>query len=89
MIVPSSASRIAANRLRSSCVELAYASSVLPLTYGLRALRRVLLDGASLSMVAGDLVVLLAFSVVLSGLGAWAFSSALRYARRNGALSVY
>jgi ABC-2 type transport system permease protein len=68
---------------------LAYASSLLPLTYGLRALRRVLLDGVSLRMVASDLMVLLAFAVVLSGIGAWAFSSALRYARRNGALSIY
>jgi ABC-2 type transport system permease protein len=68
---------------------LEHLSALLPLTYGLRALRRVLLDGMSLGGVAVDLGILFLFASVLLTTGAWVFSRALRYARKNGSLSHY
>jgi len=64
-------------------------SAFLPLTYGLRALRRTLLDGAPFSAVASDVAVLAAFAVALVGASLLAFSRALRYARRAGTLAQY
>jgi ABC-2 type transport system permease protein len=64
-------------------------SAVLPLTYGLRALRKVVLEGASLRAVSPDLLVLLAMTMVLFAVGAVALSAALRYARHHGTLSQY
>lgn len=64
-------------------------SVVVPMTYGLRALRRVVLDGASLVDVSRDLGILTLLTAVLlavsSALLVWAF----RYARRAGTLSQY
>jgi ABC-2 type transport system permease protein len=68
---------------------LEHLSALLPLTYGLRALRRVLLDGMPLAAVSVDVGILMLFTAVLLALGASAFSRALRYARRNGSLSHY
>lgn len=64
-------------------------SYVIPLTYGLRALRRTLLDGVPFAAVAGDIGVLAAFVVVLSAAGAGAFAVAIRHARRRGTLAQY
>ena len=64
-------------------------SAGLPLTYGLRSLRRVLLDGASLGAVAGDLGVLAAFAAVLLAASLWVFTRALGDARRAGTLAQY
>lgn len=64
-------------------------SVFVPLTYGLRSLRRVLLEGAPLSASAADLGVLTAATVVSFALSSWALLSALRYARRCGMLSQY
>ena len=64
-------------------------SAFLPLTYGLRALRRTLLDRASLGAVASDVAVLAGFAVVLLAASLAAFSWALRYARRAGTLAQY
>lgn len=64
-------------------------SAALPLTYGLRALRRVWLEGESLADVAGDVGILLLFLVGLAVVGWTAFRAALRYARRSGTLSQY
>jgi ABC-2 type transport system permease protein len=64
-------------------------SDVLPLSYGLRALRRVVLQDASFSDVAPDLLVLLAMTVVLFAVGAFAVSAALGYARKQGTLAQY
>lgn len=64
-------------------------SAFLPLTYGLRALRGVLLEGAGLADVLPDLAVL---GVVTAGLllaGVAALRLAVRYARRHGTLSQY
>jgi ABC-2 type transport system permease protein len=64
-------------------------SVVIPLTYGLRALRRVVLDGASLASVGSDLGMLALFIVVLSAVGTALLMWAFRYARRAGTLSQY
>lgn len=64
-------------------------SSLIPLSYGLRALRRVVLEGATLTMVSQDLLALVAATVVLFALGTMALSAALRYARQHGTLSQY
>ena len=64
-------------------------SMFLPLSYGLRALRKVTLQNASLSTVAPDLLALLIATVILLSLGVGAFAWALRYARRQGTLAQY
>lgn len=64
-------------------------SAAVPLTYGLRALRRTLLEGAPLSAVLTDLLVLAAFVVVLMVVGAYLFARALRLARQSGTLAQY
>lgn len=64
-------------------------STVIPLTYGLRALRRTLLDGAGWNIVGGDVTILAAFVVVLLAASVVAFSLSLRYARRAGTLAQY
>lgn len=68
---------------------LHYVSAFLPLTYGLRALRRTLLDRASLSILAPDLLMLIALIVALFVTSLVVFSWALRYARRAGTLAQY
>ena len=60
-----------------------------PLTYGLRAVRRSILDGAPLSASASDLLLLLAASAVLFTIGLSMFAWALRYAKRAGTLAQY
>jgi ABC-2 type transport system permease protein len=64
-------------------------SAFLPLTYGLRALRMTLLEGAPARLVLGDVLVLACFAAVLLGLSALAFSLALRHARRSASLAQY
>ncbi|HUK63017.1 MAG TPA: ABC transporter permease, partial [Dongiaceae bacterium] len=64
-------------------------STVLPLTYGLRALRRVLLDGVPFHAVATDVVTLAVFAAALLGASTAALSWTLRHARRAGTLAQY
>lgn len=64
-------------------------SAGIPLTYGLRALRQVVLENAPLSRVAGDVGILLLFVVGLGAVGTLAFARALRDARRTGSLTQY
>jgi ABC-2 type transport system permease protein len=64
-------------------------SDFIPLTYGLRALRRVLLNGESLLAVSGDLAILTAFTVVLATVSGVTFWAAFRYARRAGTITQY
>jgi ABC-2 type transport system permease protein len=64
-------------------------SAFLPLTYGLTALRAVLLEGRSIVTVWRDVSILLAFTVVSLVVSAVAFKAALRYARRVGNLAQY
>jgi ABC-2 type transport system permease protein len=68
---------------------LAQASKAVPLTYGLRALRRTFIDGAPIAASAGDLAALCGFAVVLSAVSLMAFSMAWTYARRAGTLAQY
>ena len=64
-------------------------SNFVPLAPGLRALRQTLLEGASLSAVMPDVLLLVGFVVLLNALGCLAFVEALRYARRSGTLAQY
>jgi ABC-2 type transport system permease protein len=64
-------------------------SKFVPLTYGLRALRRVLLEGASLLSVWQDVVTLLLMTVFLFAIGGSLLAAAMRYARKTGSLSYY
>jgi ABC-2 type transport system permease protein len=64
-------------------------SAIVPLTYGLRAIRVVLLEGKPLTAVSGDLFMLLGFAVGLFVVSTIAFQAALRYARRAGTLAQY
>lgn len=64
-------------------------SNYIPLAPGLRALRQTLLDGASLSAVMPDVLLLIGFVVLLNAIGGLAFVEALRYARRSGTLAQY
>ena len=64
-------------------------SALVPLTYGLRALRRSLLSGEPLAVVAPDVGILAAFAIVGLAVGVAAFRWALAYARRAGTLAQY
>lgn len=64
-------------------------STVVPLTYGLRAMRRVILEGKPLLAVLPDLAILVGAGAVLFVVGIGAMRLALRYARRNGTLAHY
>lgn len=65
------------------------ASRLLPMTYGLRAIRGVVLEGMSLRDVGRDVAILTLFTAGLMIAGALAFRAALRYARRAGTLAQY
>jgi ABC-2 type transport system permease protein len=64
-------------------------SRLLPPTYGLDGIRRVLIEGQGLSQVGGPLVTLLAFLAVLLPFSLWVFSRAVRRAKREGSLIQY
>lgn len=68
---------------------IAKVSAMVPLTYGLRALRHTLLDGQGIQMVLDDLGILTLFTVVLISVGAMAYRASLHYARQAGSLSQY
>jgi ABC-2 type transport system permease protein len=64
-------------------------ASLLPITYALRAMRLALLQGASWSELLPDLLVLLAFAVVLFPVSLLAFRVAVERARADGSLAHY
>jgi ABC-2 type transport system permease protein len=64
-------------------------SSVVPLTYGLRALRRVWLDGLALREVLPDVLTLAGMAIAVLSLGVAVFGIGMRYARRAGTLAQY
>ncbi len=64
-------------------------SHLLPATYALDALRRVMLQGASLGDVGHNLLALGGFTVVLLPIGLIAFRYAVRWAKIDGSLSQY
>ncbi len=64
-------------------------SAFVPLTYGLRAIRMLLLGGAPVREVVNDLSAMTFIAVVLLSVSSAIFSAALRYARSSGTLSQY
>jgi ABC-2 type transport system permease protein len=64
-------------------------SAFVPLTYGLRALRAVLLEARPIASVWREVAILATFSALMLGASAVAFRAALRYARRVGNLAQY
>lgn len=61
-------------------------SRLSPATYLLRAIREVLINGASLGAVWGDIAVMAAFAVVLTPLSIAVFGAAERWAKKTGRL---
>jgi ABC-type multidrug transport system permease subunit len=61
----------------------------LPPTYLIADLRAVLLTGAEMGAIAGDLLILAAMGAVLAVLAAYAFRRTEQYARRGGRLAQY
>jgi ABC-2 type transport system permease protein len=64
-------------------------SRILPPTYGLDGIRRVLIEGQGFTQVQEPLVTLLLFLVVLLPLSLWVFGRAIRRAKREGSLIQY
>jgi ABC-2 type transport system permease protein len=64
-------------------------SRLLPPTYGLDGIRRVLIEGQGLRQVSEPLLTLLAFLVALLPFSLWVFSRAVRRAKREGSLIQY
>jgi ABC-2 type transport system permease protein len=60
-----------------------------PLTYGLRALRRIVLRGETLNAVAPDVIMLGGMTLISLAVGVATFHLALQRARANGSLSTY
>jgi ABC-2 type transport system permease protein len=68
---------------------LAHISRILPATYGLDGIRRVLIQGQGFAQVRDPLITLLAFLAVLLPLSLWVFGRAVRRAKREGSLIQY
>ena len=64
-------------------------SPFVPMTYGLRAVRRLVIDGQGITRVLADVGILGIFCIVFLGLGSIAMTHALRRARAEGTLSQY
>jgi ABC-2 type transport system permease protein len=64
-------------------------SRMLPPTYGLDGIRRVLIEGQGLAEVREPLVTLFIFLVVLLPFSLWVFARAVRRAKREGSLIQY
>jgi ABC-2 type transport system permease protein len=64
-------------------------SRLLPATYGLDGIRRVLLEGQGLAQVQEPLTTLFIFLVLLLPFSLWVFARAIRRAKREGSLIQY
>ncbi len=64
-------------------------STFVPLTYGLRSLRRSLLEGAPIASSAYDLAIVAGCTVVMGAVSMVMFVWALRYAKHAGTLAQY
>lgn len=62
---------------------------ILPPTYGLDGIRRVLIEGQGLTQVREPLLTLLVFLAVLLPFSLWVFGRAVRRAKREGSLIQY
>jgi ABC-2 type transport system permease protein len=60
-----------------------------PLTYALQAMRRALLNGATILDLWREALALVAFAALLLPVSLWAFRRALRIAKRDGSLMQY
>jgi ABC-2 type transport system permease protein len=63
-------------------------SEVVPLTYGLRALRLTILEDAPFYAVVTDVVILSAFGITFLAASLYILSRAFEYAKRSGSLLV-
>lgn len=68
---------------------LQHLSDAVPLTYGLRSMRRVLAADVRVSEVAFDLGIVVLLAAVLTSISLVAFNLALARARRSGSLAHY
>jgi len=64
-------------------------SAVIPMTYGLRAVRQLVLDGAPALAVVPDVMMLAVTTATFLSIGILAFREAFNYARHRGTLSQY
>jgi len=64
-------------------------SNFIPMMYVLKSLRLCLLQGASLSSLGSDLLVLVLLTVVLFPVSLWVFGKALQKAKKDGTLVYY
>jgi ABC-2 type transport system permease protein len=64
-------------------------SRLIPTTYGIDGIRRVLIQGQTLAEVSRPLLALLLFLAILLPFSLWVFSRAVRRAKREGSLSQY
>jgi len=62
---------------------------LLPIFYGLSAMRMAMLEGATLAEVSTEVLVLAAFAVVVLPLSIVAFRAAVRVAKTDGTLGAY
>ena len=70
-------------------VGLGSISRLLPPTYGLDGIRRVLIEGQGFMQVREPLMTLLSFLIVLLPFSLWVFGRAVRRAKREGSLIQY
>jgi ABC-2 type transport system permease protein len=68
---------------------LAQVSDFVPLSYGLRAMRRSLIDGAPVTAIVGDVARMVGLGAVLFVIAVLMFSWALGHAKRAGTLAQY
>jgi ABC-2 type transport system permease protein len=68
---------------------LQFVSRLIPVTYALRAMRLAVLQGSSLARMAGDVLALVGFTVVLLPFSLWLFGLSVRKAKRDGTLTQY
>jgi ABC-2 type transport system permease protein len=64
-------------------------SRLIPTTYGIDGIRRVLIQGQGFAEIRGPLLTLLLFLAVLLPFSLWVFSRAVRRAKREGSLIQY
>jgi ABC-2 type transport system permease protein len=64
-------------------------SFVVPLTYGLRSMRQLILNGASLPEIMPDVAILAGIAFGLLSISSILFFAAFNYARRTGTLTHY